>query len=97
MKIFSNTSFKSLAAAAAAMLFASSAVYAACTTDCATYANSKASALSNYAYTNAYNSCMMSPGTSDPTCRYAAQREAQNAYNGSYTYYYGQCTSGNCV
>ena len=96
MKIFSNTSFKSFAAAAAVLLFASSAVYAACTTDCATYADAKATAFSNSIYTQAYNSCRAS-GAPDESCRYAAQREAQNAYNSMYSYHYGQCTNGNCV
>jgi hypothetical protein len=96
MKFFSNTSFKSLAAAAAVMLFASSAVYAACSTDCATYANAKAEPVRTSVYSQVYYSCINSGGSSW-SCSDAARTNSQNAYNQAYSYYYGQCTSGNCV
>lgn len=95
MKFFSNTSFKSLAAAAAVMLFASSAVYAACTMDCGTYATGKANLARQSVYNQVYWACI--PHASEGYCRDYAQREGQKAYNTAYTHYYGQCMAGNCV
>ena len=96
MKIFANKSFKSCAAMAALALFASSAVYAACTTDCSTYANAKATEVRNTAYYQVYTSCRNAGGP-DWSCQNTAQTNSQDAYNGAYRHYYEQCQSGNCV
>ena len=103
MKFFSNTSFKSLAATAAALLFVSSAVYAACPPDCSYYASAKSGPVYNSVYGQAYNSCMNSAGYyGDPyyrqyMCQDAAASAARSAQSQAYSYYYQQCQSGNCV
>ena len=96
MKIFSNTPFKSLAAAAAVLLFASSAVYAACPSDCSYYAAPKAEQARSSVYSQVMNSCSNSGG-SYWTCSSAAASYSQQAYNQAYSYYYSQCQAGNCV
>ena len=96
MKIFSNISFKSVAAAAAVMFFASSAVYAACTTDCASYAKYKSESVRGIFYDNTYYTCM-SQGVDHQTCVNAANANSQYQVNQAYNYYYAQCQSGNCI
>ena len=95
MKFLSNTSFKSLAAVAAALLFVSSAVYAACPTDCSSYAATGATIVKNSVYSQVYYSCLYGGGSSW-TCREAAESNSQSAYTWAYNNYYGQCRSGNC-
>jgi hypothetical protein len=95
MKFFPNTSFKSLAAAAAVMFFSSSAVYAACTMDCGTYASNQANLAGQSVYNQVFYSCINH--ASYGYCTDYAQRESQKAYNTAYTHYYGECMSGRCV
>ena len=94
MKIFSNTKFKSLAATAAVMLFASSAVYATCQQDCDTYARAEAQKIKEQVYSGILQSCSQSAPYS--YCQQKATTDSQNAYNSAYSGIYAQCTSTNC-
>lgn len=93
MKIFSNISFKSFAAAAAAMLFATSA-YATCQQNCQAYAHAEAEKVRQSVYSQVYTSCSHTAGHS--TCSGAAITNSQYAYTQAYNYYYSKCTSENC-
>ena len=98
MKIFSNTSFKSLAAAAAVMLFASAAVYASCPPQyaCPYYAANQANTARTTAYNSTYNACVHTPGYTISDCQQIATREGQTAYNEAYSLSYAACMNGTC-
>lgn len=95
MKIFFNTSIKSLAAAAALMFFASSAAYATCQEDCHTYANAEAERARASAYSQIFSGCSQGGG-SYYACQQYAITYSQQAYNGTYNNKYYECVAANC-